>query len=250
MDWDGEALLQSSGVERLQAALGYLSDAGLAYPCVCTRADLRSAVSAPHAGDTEIPYPGTCRGRFDSLDGAEASAGREAGLRFTVAAGRVKVSDALCGDVEFDVAEESGDFLIARRDKTPAYQLAVVVDDAYQQVSEVLRGDDLLPSAARQQLLQAALGLSTPRWIHVPLVLDESGRRLAKRADDLSLEVLRESGTDPRAIVGWAANSAGFDVPERAHAAEVTPIFGLSEVRTEPVRLTRRTLEALKDARA
>ncbi len=126
----------------------------------------------------------------------------------------------------------------------------MVVDDARQGVTEVLRGDDLLPSTARQWHLQRALGLPHPDWFHVPLVVDAEGRRLAKRADDLSLAELRETGVDPRAVVSWAARSAGLDVPERVGAAEVVPIFDLARLPREPVRLDAETVSRLKQARA
>ncbi len=250
LDWDGDMLLQSSGLERLGAAVQRLVQSGQAYPCVCSRADVRAAQSAPQLGDREQRYPGTCRGRYSSVAEAERESGKDAGLRFQVPEGPVTVTDELVGRVAFDVSAEVGDFHIARRDHRPAYQLAVVVDDAHQGVTEVLRGDDLLPSAARQILLQRALGLSTPSWVHVPLVLDEDGRRLAKREDDLSLAELRKGGTDPRAVVRWAAGSAGLDAPDRAQAAELVDAFDLKRLRREPERLARATVQRLREARA
>jgi glutamyl-tRNA synthetase len=249
LDWDGEPLVQSTGLPRLNAAVDELTRAGRTFPCVCSRAELRQMASAPQAGDVEIPYPGTCRGRFSSVEEAEGRSGREAGLRFIVPDGVIQVRDEFAPPLDVDLSAESGDFMIARRDKTPAYQLAVVVDDAYQGVTEVLRGDDLLPSTARQIALQDALGFSQPRWIHVPLVTDAEGRRLAKRADDLGLATLRAAGVDPRAIVGWAARSSGMEVPERLRAAEATPEFALSRLPHEPVRLDGKTLAKLEAAR-
>lgn len=250
LDWDGEVLVQSRGLARMHAAVDRLVDAGHAYACVCSRADVRAAQSAPQQGQSEQRYPGTCRDRFASVADAEARSGKEAGLRFRVPDGPVEVHDAVAGRRSFDVAAEVGDFHIARRDKSPAYQLSVVVDDGYQGVTEVLRGDDLLPSAARQQLLQEALGLPTPTWVHVPLVLDADGRRLAKRADDLSMAELRAGGTDPRAIVSWAARSAGFDVPPRAEASDVVRAYALERLPREPLRLSRATIESLRETRA
>ena len=133
---------------------------------------------------------------------------------------QIEFHDGIAGSVSCDVSRQVGDFLIGKRDGAPAYQLAVVVDDAHQGVTEVVRGDDLLSSTARQWQLQRALGLPHPNWFHLPLVLDEAGRRLAKRADDLSLAELAAGGTDPRAVVAWAARSAGMDVGERARAEE------------------------------
>jgi glutamyl-tRNA synthetase len=249
LDWDGPPLLQSTEVSRQNAAVSELIAAGKAYPCVCSRGDIRSAQSAPHAGSVEPRYPGTCRGRFSSFEEAEQVSGRAAGARLLVPEGNISITDGVCGASTWDVARDVGDFLIAKRDKAPAYQLAVVVDDAAQGVTEVLRGDDLLPSAARQWHVQNALGLPHPTWFHVPLVSDEHGRRLAKREADLSLAELREGGTDPRAIVAWAANSAGSAVNERITAREGSALFALERLPREPVRLTRRALEDLKAAR-
>ncbi len=251
LDWDGPVELQSAGADGLRAAIASLADRGLAYACVCTRGDLRAAASAPQHGDGdgEVRYPGTCRGRFASQAEAERSSGRAAGLRFVVPPGAVEIDDAVAGRARFDVQAEVGDFLIATKSGAPAYQLAVVVDDARQGVTEVLRGDDLLPSAARQWHLQRALELPHPTWLHVPLVVDADGRRLAKRADDLGLAKLRAGGTDPRAVVAWAARSAGLEVPERVTAAEVLDGFTLEHLPRDPVRVDAGTIAALAEAR-
>jgi glutamyl-tRNA synthetase len=249
LDWDGAALLQSSQLSRLNAAVSALLAQGKAYPCVCSRGDIRDAQSAPQGASLEPRYPGTCRGRFASFEEAEQSSGRAAGARLVVPEGSISIPDLIAGNSSWDVQREVGDFLIAKRDKAPAYQLAVVVDDAAQGVTEVLRGDDLLPSAARQWHVQNALGMPHPTWLHVPLVTDAEGRRLAKREADLSLAELRASGTDPRAIVAWAANSAGMSVGARISAREVTPLFAIEPVPREPVRLTGEVIEALRAAR-
>lgn len=249
LDWDGAARLQSTGIERMAAELAELEARGLVYPCVCTRGEVRQAQSAPQAGDAEPRYPGTCRGRFASREQAAQRSGRTPSLRFIVPEGPVTVRDELRGEVVFDVAASVGDFVVARRDGAPAYQLAVVSDDAYDGVTEVLRGDDLLPSAARQRLLQRALALPSPAYVHLPLVLDETGRRLAKRERDLGLYDLASAGADPRAVVAWAAQSAGMRVPERLTAREATAAFARDRLPREPVRLDRDTLEHLRQAR-
>jgi len=249
LDWDGAPLLQSRGLPELVELARSLLARGLAYACVCTRAEVRHAQSAPQQGDAEPRYPGTCRGKYGSLEAAERLSGREAGVRFAVPEGVIELEDGFSGSACFDVQAEVGDFLIARRDGAPAYQLAVVADDARQGVSDVLRGDDLLPSTARQWLLQRALGFAHPNWFHVPLVTDEHGRRLAKRADDLSLAELRAGGTDPRAVVGWAARSAGMPVPEHVSPAEATAVFDLGRVPRSPVRLGSADIAALRAAR-
>lgn len=235
LDWDGAVTRQSQHGERFAAALHVLSERGLCYPCVCSRRDVQEAIAAPHQGQAEARYPGTCKGRFQSLAQAQTETGKPASLRFAVPEAPVHFQDLLCGPQSVDVAGQVGDFIVARRDGSAAYQLAVVVDDAAQGVTEVVRGMDLLDSTARQWLLQRALGLLQPSWAHLPLVLDHSGRRLAKRSDDLSLQFLRESGVDPRAIVAWGAHSAGLDAADRCTPQELLKDFDLSRVDRRPV---------------
>ncbi len=249
LDWDGPVWLQSHGLPRLNSSVSALIEAGKAYPCVCSRGDIRSAQSAPHADSAEPRYPGTCRGRFNSFADAERETGRPAGARLMTPAGGVQIDDGVSGPSTWNVASDVGDFLIAKRDKAPAYQLAVAVDDDAQGVTEVLRGADLLPSAARQWHVQTALGLPHPKWSHVPLVTDADGRRLAKREADLSLAELQQGGCDPRAVVAWAARSAGVSAPDRVRASEVTQLFDLARVPKAELRLTALTLETLKRAR-
>lgn len=245
LDWDGTPWIQSHGVAEIQSVAEDLLVRGLAYPCVCTRAEVEAAQSAPHGHDAGGRYPGTCRGRFASLADAERATGRKAALRFVVPTGEVEVEDGVLGRHAFDVERDVGDFPILRRAGSPAYQLAVVVDDARAGVTEVVRGSDLLDSAARQQLLQRALALPVPRWFHVPLVVDETGRRFAKRSDDISLARLRASGLDPRALVAWVARRSGMSVPEPATARELAPLFDLSRLSREPVVVTRPALAEL-----
>jgi len=248
LDWDGPDYLQSTGLAEISAAAARLEEQGLAYACVCSRGDVRSLQSAPQQGDSEPRYPGTCRGKFASVALAEQESGKPAGLRLSVGNASVSIKDELLGERSFDVQAEVGDFLIAKRDRAPAYQLAVVVDDARQGVTEVVRGEDLFPSAARQRLLQQALGLPSVRYVHVPLVLDESGRRLAKREDDLSLQALREGGTDPRAIVAWAAKSCGIASAERITARVALIDFALAKLPHEPLILDAATVALLREA--
>ncbi|HVW23896.1 MAG TPA: tRNA glutamyl-Q(34) synthetase GluQRS [Polyangiaceae bacterium] len=230
IDWDGPVVLQSAHLSASNAACEELLRRGLAYACVCSRGDLRTAQSAPQAGVAEPRYPGTCRGRFASVAEAERVTGKPAGVRFAVPPGRVDLVDAFAGPFSVDVAAEIGDFLIARKGGLPAYQLAVVVDDAAQGVTEVVRGDDLLPSTARQYLLRRALGLPEPAYWHVPLVVDGAGRRLAKRADDSSLAELRDRGVDPRAVASWVARTAGIDDAAHESAAELSSRFSMQRV--------------------
>ena len=174
---------------------------GAIYPCSCSRKDLAAVAEAPHeapehAPDDEPLYPGTCRGR--TLD-AESPAGIN--WRFRVPDGeRISFEDRHLGPQEFVAGRDFGDFVVWRRDDVPAYQLAVVVDDAAMKITEVVRGADLLRSTARQMLLQRALGLPRVDYYHCDLVTDEQGQRLAKRHDALSLRALRAAGKRPEEI--------------------------------------------------
>ncbi|NRA31910.1 MAG: tRNA glutamyl-Q(34) synthetase GluQRS [Polyangiaceae bacterium] len=243
LSWDGIPTRQSDHKGAIQAAIASLEGRGLAYPCVCSRSNIRSAQSAPHGH--EAIYPGTCRDRYASVLEAEQITGKVAGLRFRPQPGITVFEDSLAGVIQENVEDERGDFLIARRDGTAAYQLAVVVDDARQGVTEVLRGDDLLESTARQYLLQEALGYSHPRWIHVPLVLDENGERFAKRAHSVSLRKLRDRGVRPEVIVGWAARSLGMPCGRSLAPAEALPHFSIEKLSHDPYRLSAQELSQL-----
>ncbi|HEV3317318.1 MAG TPA: tRNA glutamyl-Q(34) synthetase GluQRS [Candidatus Angelobacter sp.] len=177
-----------------------LRDTGLLYPCTCTRKDLERALQAPHDDEAdEIHYPGTCRPNAATAKQWESPAG--VSWRFRVPEDKVIAFDDLCwGRQEFTAGRDFSDFLIWRRDDIPAYQLAVVADDAAMQITEVVRGADLLKSTARQLLLIHALGLSTPHYFHCPLMHDENNVRLAKRHDALSLRTLRIQGVDPASL--------------------------------------------------
>lgn len=247
LDWDGEPLYQSQRIDALREAAARLERAGVAYRCICSRAELERAAQAPQRGVTELRYPGTCRARIAA--GQRDIPDRSA-LRFGVPDGLISFVDGLAGPQQVDVSAEVGDFVILSRSAVPAYQLAVVVDDAEQGVTEVFRGDDLLTSTARQLLLQQALGLASPRWFHAPLVLDASGRRLAKRADDLSLEALREAGVDARAILGWVGRSAGLSSCEPlATARELASAYQPTHLRREPTLLSAQDIDALLETR-
>lgn len=258
LDWDGPIDVQSRAHAAHAAALERLLAAGALYPCVCTRAELRSALSAPHAGEAEIPYPGTCRDRYADCAAAERASGRAAGLRVRVPPGLTRFVDGLAGAQSHDVARSAGDFLVARRDGVLAYQLAVVIDDARQAVSEVVRGDDLLPSTARQIVLQRALGLPHPRWWHVPLVCDARGERLAKRSGATSLAALRERGLDPRALVSFIARGSGQRLADGVDRASSELLdarawgahFEIERVPRTPWSLDERELDALVRTRS
>jgi glutamyl-tRNA synthetase len=243
LDWDGEPFVQSRGVAEIDAAAQSLLARGLAYPCVCTRKEIQAAQSAPHPDEQNFLYPGTCRDKYPNLDAAERASGRAAALRFRVPDMIVRIEDGIQGVREYDARAVLGDFPISRSLGLPAYQLAVVVDDERQGVTEVVRGADLLESCARQWLLQEALGYRHPRWWHAPLVTDESGRRLAKRSDDVSLARLRAAGTEPRQIVAWVARAAGMDVHRPVDARDILDRFDIKKLPRTDIRLTRRDLQ-------
>jgi glutamyl-tRNA synthetase len=176
-----------------------LRDGGFIYPCTCSRKDLERALSAPHEDDDEVRYPGTCRSRLAEAEQWQSPAG--VSWRFKVPDDQVtSFTDLYHGPQQFTAGRDFSDFLVWRRDDVPAYQLAVVVDDQAMQISEVVRGADLLRSTARQLLLVAALGYSVPAYFHCPLLRDSGNHRLAKRHDSLSLRRLREEGADPGAL--------------------------------------------------
>ncbi len=178
------------------AAWKQLRDAGFIYPCTCSRKDLEQAISAPHEEDDEIRYPGHCRHKLPEAREWQTPAG--VSWRFKVPEHELLTfTDGHFGPVHFTAGRDFSDFLVWRRDDIPAYQLAVVVDDEAMQISEVVRGEDLLRSTARQLLLIRALDYATPRYFHCPLLRDEHNRRLAKRHDALSLRTLRQRGVDP-----------------------------------------------------
>jgi glutamyl/glutaminyl-tRNA synthetase len=173
-----------------------LRDGGFIYPCSCSRKDLALVAAAPNEGDDEPLYPGRCRDRIGDARTYESPAG--VNWRFRIPDGAViSFEDLKQGSQTYVAGADFGDFLVWRRDDVPAYQLAVVVDDEAMQITEVVRGADLLKSTARQLLLIRALGYATPAYYHCDLVRDESGVRLAKRHDALSLRALRERGLSP-----------------------------------------------------
>jgi glutamyl-tRNA synthetase len=182
-----------------RAALEKLRRAGWIYPCRCSHHDVLRALQAPHAGEEEPVYPGTCRPRLGITSNLSDATG--ANWRFRVPDGEViSFVDGFFGSQQFQAGRDFGDFVVWRRDDVPSYQMAVVVDDAGMKISEVVRGADLLLSTARQLLLYRALEWTPPAFYHCPLVTDDSGARLAKRHDALSLRRLREQGMTPQKL--------------------------------------------------
>lgn len=248
LDWDEgpdvggpyAPYVQTERAARYDAAITMLLTSGAAYPCICSRADVARAASAPH-GEDGPRYPGTCR----TLDPAEITArataqGRAPSIRFraptpatpTAFVDRVHGPVAPLADAGLD------DFVIRRADGVAAYQLAVVVDDAAMGVTDVVRGDDLLSSTPRQLALYAALGFPAPVFAHVPLVLAPGGERLAKRTRPTSIADLRAQGVDAATIVGALAASSGLVPPgARLAARDLVASFDLGRLPRNPVSL-------------
>ena len=212
---------QSKRYDLYRNALKKLVSGGFAYPCTCSRKDIQQAARAPHAADDEIIYPGTCRQKVSGFEfdvpGSNAAnvkhemRNAKASWRFRVPDGEaVSFLDKNLGPQSFVAGKDFGDFVLWRPDDVCSYQLAVVVDDAAMDISEVVRGADLLVSTARQLLLYRALQLQPPVFFHCPLLTDARGERLAKRHDALSLRALRASGKTPDELRGkWSEETGG-----------------------------------------
>jgi len=184
---------QSERFHLYRTALEKLRAGGFVYPCTCSRKDIQQSVAAPHAEDDEPIYPGTCRRNRKS-----EIVNRKFSWRFRVPDGEtISFTDGNWGPQQFGAGKDFGDFVVWSRhdgNDIPAYQLACAVDDAAMQITEVVRGADLLVSTARQILLYRALNLTPPAFFHCPLFRDEAGKRLAKRHDALNLRTLRAAG--------------------------------------------------------
>ncbi|MEU2033309.1 tRNA glutamyl-Q(34) synthetase GluQRS [Nocardia amamiensis] len=204
VDWDGPVVRQSERLPLYEAAIDRLTAAGLTYECYCTRREIQKAATAPHG--PMGAYPGTCRGLSASERTRLRAEGRPAALRLRATATEFEVNDDLHGRYRGPV----DDVVLRRGDGVPAYNLAVVVDDAAQGVDQVVRGDDLLPSTPRQAYLATLLGLPVPRYAHMPLVLNPDGRRLAKRDGAVTLTDRRELGNTPEEVVAALAASLGY----------------------------------------
>jgi len=231
-DWDGEVAVQSERRAIYREVFAKLD--GRIYPCRCTRGDIAAAQSAPHDGDQEPRYPGTCR----------SFGGPGIAWRMRVEPGAVEFEDRLYGRQSVDVAATVGDFVVAKTPDQPAYQLAVVADDLAQGVTEVVRGDDLIPSTARQILILRALGAAPPAYAHVPLVVGVDGKRLAKRFGDAQIATLRARGVPPERIIGVLAEWSGLGAGDATPACLV-PKWSWDRVPRDRIVLTPERLAAL-----
>lgn len=222
LDWDGPVVRQSERMGLYEEAVARLDNEGLLYPCYCTRKEIRAAVSAPHGIPAADRYPGTCRELTRAERVEREVSGRPPALRVRAEGARISFKDRLLGHQ----GGETDDFVVRRNDGTPAYQLAVVVDDADQGVGEVVRGADLVDSTPRQILLARLLGLPTPRHAHVSLVLGPDGQRLAKRHGAVTLGDHAGQGEGPEEVLAWMARSLGLaEPPERPAAGDLLARF-------------------------
>lgn len=236
IDFDGPILEQTADLAPYRQAMDRLASKGLTFACHLSRTQIMQAASAPHAGDREIRFPPELRPR----DPAAFVFGRQdANYRLLTHDQSIEVCDCFAGRVSHNPHREAGDFVVWTKRSAPAYQLAVVVDDARQGVTDVVRADDLLPSAARQILIYRALDLEPPRFCHVPLVLGPDGRRLAKRHGDTRVDHYRALGVTAERVIGLLAFWCGI-LPERdeCSSGDFLSAFILDNVPADPIVFT------------
>jgi glutamyl-tRNA synthetase len=201
---------QSERLDVYERALELLAERGHTYLCDCSRADIARAASAPHEGEEGPRYPGTCR----SFGMAPRNFRRPAAVRLRVPEGYVvRWRDVRTGLEEALATDAMGDFVLRRGDGVFAYQLATAVDDVAMEITEVVRGDDLRPSAPRQALIAELVGAEAPAYLHVPLLLGRRGDRLAKRAGGMTVRAERERGVSPGRVLADVATAYGHAVP-------------------------------------
>lgn len=225
-------LYQSTRLAAYEQAVQRLREAGLVYECYCTRREIQEASSAPHGAPGA--YPGTCRG-LSEAQREERRAQRPPALRLRAERTSYTVQDDFYGSYTGLV----DDFVLVRNDGTYAYNLTSVVDDAFVGVEQIVRGDDLLPSAPRQSYLAGLLGLPQPRYAHVPLALNEEGKRLAKRDGAVTLPQLQEAGVTIPEVLGWiAASIPVYNADGSAHSADI-PVPNAAAIleRFDPARM-------------
>lgn len=232
LDWDEGPYVQTQRIELYRSLMDQLKRMELVYPCTCTRKDVEDAASAPHAERIEPVYPGTCSGR-SVADAAKLD--RPYCWRFRVSDKRRDFRDAVRGPQLATREEFGGDFVVWKSDGSPSYQLACMADDHDMNVTQVLRGDDLVASTFRQLCLYEAFEWGPPQFAHVPLVVGPDGRRLAKRHGDTRLETLKKVGIKPESLVGLLAWSAGL-IPEPAPttAQMLVKEFNINKIAKSP----------------
>ncbi|UVI32606.1 tRNA glutamyl-Q(34) synthetase GluQRS [Paenibacillus spongiae] len=253
LDWDEgpdiggpfASYVQSERESFYHEALEKLKEEGRLYPCFCSRAELLMVASAPHGLSSEGPvYPGTCR-MLTEEQREERRKDKTPSLRIAAPSHDICFDDLAAGPQRFP-SSSGGDFVVRRADGIISYQLAVSVDDAAMGITDVLRGYDLLDSTPRQLLLYETLGLTAPRFAHVPLLLGEDGKRLAKRHGGMAIAAMRANGIRAEYIVGWiAAHSGLLDRPEPVRPDELVELFRLDRIPKEPITVTDAMLRQL-----
>ncbi len=206
LDWDGEVVFQSNRFDRYFAAIDQLSAEDLTYSCFCSRREIAEAATAPHVHLPDGAYPGTCRDLTETQRADRLAERGKAALRLRAEDTQIRFEDLICGPIVARV----DDFVLRRADGVPAYNLAVVVDDAAQRVEEVVRADDLLLSTPRQIHLANLLKLPIPSYVHIPLVVSTAGVRLAKRDGAVTLRERLAMGDTPREVLSMLAHSLGM----------------------------------------
>lgn len=231
LTWDRETAPQRARSARYEEVLAALGEAGHVFPCWCTRGDLKNAPNAPHASDGHPIYPGTCR-ELSAEERSARAAKKPPLYRLHVPDEYISFTDGNYGTQGENLARDCGDFILRRADGVFAYQLAVVVDDMDNGVTEVVRGSDLLGSTPRQLYLYRLLEAAPPHYYHVPLLTAPDGRRLSKRDQDLDMGILRQKHR-PEDLLGALAHAAGLlDRKEACSAAELIPLFDWKRVGT------------------
>jgi glutamyl-tRNA synthetase len=244
LEWDGSPVFQSERDEAYRSALTALERKGRLYPCFCTRAQVARSASAPHGPADDGPrYPGTCAA-LTAAQRESAARQRAPALRFRAQGGDTAFVDEVAGPVSQDVAQSVGDFVVRKGDGEAAYQLAVVVDDAESGVTQVLRADDLLASTPRQLQLYEALGRPAPAFAHVPLLLGEDGKRLAKRDGVFAVADLAAAKVPAEKVIGLLAHWSGLTDGGPARAAELVAGFSLAALPRQPVVARHADIEA------
>ncbi len=238
LNWDGDVVRQSERFDRYRAALEEVRRSDRAYPCYCTRREIRAeidaAVSAPHGHVPDGAYPGTCRDLTSRERAQRERAGRVPAWRLRTGGETFSLTDAIAGDYTGAV----DDFVLQRSDGVPAYNLAVVIDDSAQGVTQVVRGDDLLSSTPRHLLLQRLVGAAHPSYCHVPLVVEADGTRLAKRDRAVTLADLATAGHGAAEVLSVLAGSLDLAEPgEPVRAEQLVDRFDTSLVPRRPAQI-------------